>query len=209
MISSKHIILSTDTHIRHRRATRLRSRPSSSISIASTPWFWFCAWALVPLVLFVLRLLDPAVDPRSGALILGSPAPSAADGVESSIIIIACLRLTPAETFIGLSRLTGLDSIIAGPEKPDEEGLEGRNAKMGSADASSIVVAATDGESEKDTLGTGGSLGCVLESRDLGRRGTVAGGGRTELIVGDDGVDCVGIGRDAFEVDVAGAASLC
>ena len=86
----------------------MRSRPSSSISIASTPCFLFCAWALVPLVLFVLRLLDPAVDPRSGALILGIPAPSAADGVESSIIIIACRRLDPALMITGASA-NGMD----------------------------------------------------------------------------------------------------
>ena len=159
-----------------RRATRLRSRPSSSVSIASCVcWFW-CE----PRVDRVRRRLDPAPGPTPTP----APTPAAPGGAEagSSVsTIIACRRLAPADTLSGI----GIERVVS--IGPGEDG-SGGNA---------VNVKGESGESGNGWMGTaaigvavaaGFSFACRGEARAracaLGPR---VGYGGADVAVGREG----------------------
>lgn len=97
---------------RHLLATRFRSRPSSSMSIASVEGnkliFWFCGCCCWPRPFLIFRRPElewlvgaTGAPPREGACGI---TPGVLGGtVASSIIIIACRRLLPTAGTAGIS----------------------------------------------------------------------------------------------------------
>lgn len=180
--------LKNQTILRYRRATRFRSLPSSSTSMASDAdcmrarfWLWLCCSARFRELLVRLLLESAPGVPLAPLPIAmeeewGADELVAGDDAESSIIIIACRRLAPAAIGIGMSEK---DAGVGKADRPS-----GMTSKPGVA---GVVESVLDGgralvercvgrtEAEGGGEGDGRTGACGLSS---GFVSALVGGGR-------------------------------